>query len=275
MGKNRSFTPTVRCYLAPAIVGAVLLVAVACGGSGDDDDNDSASSPSVTPTVSALGSPSPTGAESEGPRVVGGTTMYAWESWLARGGSLCASTSLEAPYLGPPVFGVRDDEVPAIALPPGRELLDARMCDDEEVTAVNYILDGSVWVVLASGPKEWAIDSRQRRLEELQEVSVGGHAAALLPATEATPGQLGPTGATLVVDAPFGLLVVYGSTLFNEEALSIASAIDLNAVTIPEADPTFVGEINGISFYDYKDSGSCRYGPMGSGSTESQAEPDG
>jgi hypothetical protein len=199
--------------------------------------------------------------------------MYGWNSWLAKGGSPCASTNLEAPYLGPAVFGVQDDEIPSVTLPPGRALVDARMCSDEQVTAVNYILDGSVWVLLVSGPKEWAIGPGERRLEELQEVSVNGRAGALLPATEVTPGQFGPTGATLIVDAPFGLLVVYGSTLFNEEALQIASDIDLDAVTIPEGDPTFVGDLNGVSFYDYRDAGECRYGPMGSGATQTREAP--
>src|SRR5688572_7368958 len=97
---------------------------VSCGG---DGNGDSASpgptregTPEATPSPKSSATGSPTRSAGEEPRRVGGIDMYTWDAWLADQKSLCPAGvgPGEGPYLGPPVYGVRDDEIPMIALPP-------------------------------------------------------------------------------------------------------------------------------------------------------------
>jgi hypothetical protein len=155
------------------------------------------------------------------------------------------------------VFGVADDQIPAIALPQDRRLLDARMCNAGDMVAINHIMEPDLHILLVESPPEWPVHVP---LDELTEARVHDKAAVVAQ----TPSGQGGIGPMLIVPTPFGLLVVFGDDTTEDETIKIAEAIDLNAVQIPEADPIFVGVLNGLNFYDGTgDVPECKYGQYG------------
>jgi len=237
-----------RILFGFAVLGALLLVA--CGEQGEGVVQPS---PAASPTGMASPSPSPLAS----PTVVAGIELYPADAWFSQGRSLCASTSLEAPYLGPIVFSIREEELTELAVPAGYELLDVRVCK-HEITAIGYIYDHA-FVVLADGPHEWPVFASA---DLISAGTVAGRPAVLVAPTQ--PGEYG--GAMVIVAEDFGLTVV-SRTASLEEAEQIAAAINRQDVRIPQGKDTFRGLLNGIRFFDGLDGGNreegCLWGNYG------------
>jgi len=169
-----------------------------------------------------------------------GIKLYPYDAWFPQGRSLCASPSLEAPYLGPVVFSIRQEELTELTLPPGHELLDVRVCK-HGVTAIGYIYDHA-FVLVTDGPREWPVSPPT---DLISAGTVAGRPAVFVAPTQ--PGEYG--GATVIVAEEFGLTVVT-RTPSLEEAKQIAAAINRQDVRIPQGKDTFRGLLNGIRFYD-------------------------
>ncbi|MGB6836249.1 MAG: hypothetical protein WBF66_00915 [Dehalococcoidia bacterium] len=186
-----------------------------------------------------------------------GIKLYPYDAWFPQGRSLCASPSLEAPYFGPVVFSIREEELTELTLPLGYELLDVRVCK-HGITAVGYIYDDA-FVVLADGPHEWPVSAPA---ELISEGTVAGRPAVLVSPTQ--PGEYG--GAMVIVAEDFGLTVVT-RTASLEQAEEIAAAINRQDVRIPQGKDTFRGLLNGIRFYDGLDGDNreegCLWGNYG------------
>jgi len=169
-----------------------------------------------------------------------GIKLWTDEKWFAQGRSLCASASFEAPYLGPVVFSVRDDDLPVLTFPESYELLDVRMCK-HDITAIGYIF-GTPLVILADGPHEWPINAPADRVSE---GTISGQPAVFV--APAFPGQI--MGAEVIVAEDFGLVVVSRMSSLDE-ARKIAEGIVGEDIHIPQGKETFTGTLNGIRFYD-------------------------
>jgi hypothetical protein len=236
-------------FAALAGLGLLAWVAAACGGGGEP-------TPTVglaTPAPTARPSPSATLTADQQDRLLqedqakpffegelAGIRLWSAKDWYAQGRSLCASSSFEAPYFGPVVFSVRDDELPALTFPEGYELLDVRMCKDR-FTAVGYVL-GNPFVVLAEGVHEWPINAPAERLSA---GTVAGRPAVFV--APVFPGQY--MGAAVIVAEDFGLVVVSRMDSL-EEARRIAEGIVGENIQIPKGQDAFNGTLNGIRFYD-------------------------
>ena len=206
-----------------AIAALSLVIGAACGGGGTEP----------TPTASAA-SPSPIAS----PLVVAGITLYPHDAWFPQGRSLCPSLAIEAPYGGPEVFSIREEELPKLDLP-GQEQAAASVCKDG-ITAVGYFsAKGSV--ILANGPHEWPLSSPQ---DQVSEGEVGGRPAVFVDFQQ--PFKF---STMVVVAEKFGLSVV-AVTGVPEEARQIAEAIDRDNIRIPQGKGSFMGPLNGIRFYN-------------------------
>ena len=170
-----------------------------------------------------------------------GIKLHPYAEWFIQGRSLCAGASLEAPYLGPAVFSIREEEIPDIGLPLKYELLDARVCKDG-ITAIGYVYQGA-FVVLADGPREWPV----RAPEELISAGTVADRPAVLVAP-VRPGEAEFSGAMVIVAEEFGLTVVT-RTPSLEEAVEIAAAVPRERITIPRGKEPFSSVLNGIRFY--------------------------
>jgi hypothetical protein len=220
-----------RILFGFVVLGALLLVA--CGGEGEDVVRPSPAA-SATSTVSPL--PSPLAS----PTVVAGIELYPADAWFAQGRSRCASTSLEAPYFGPIVFSIHEEELTELTVPAGYELLDVRVCK-HGITAVGYIYDHA-FVVLSDGPHEWPVSAPA---ELISEGTVAGRPAVFVAPTQ--PGEYG--GAMVIVAEDFGLTVVT-RTASLEEAEEIAAGINREDVRIPQGKDSFTDSLNGIRFFN-------------------------
>ena len=217
----------------------VALLAAACGGGGG--------SPTAvpSPTRTAAGSTTPTPPASvaspspiASPIVVAGITLYPPDAWFPQGRSLCASLSLEAPYLAPEVFSIRQEELPKLDLP-GQDQVGARACKDG-ITAILYLSTKGP-VILADGPHEWPLYSPT---DEVSTGEVDGR-----PAVFVVFQQPFMFSNMIVIAEKFGVsAVAVAGTL--EEAKQIAAAIDPDKITIPEGKNSFKGTLNGIRFYN-------------------------
>lgn len=172
-----------------------------------------------------------------------GIKLYPYDAWFPQGRSLCASPSLEAPYLGPVVFSIRQEELANLTLPTGYELLDVRVCK-HGITAIGYIYDHA-FVVLSDGPHEWPVSAPA---DLIWAGTVAGRPAVFVAPTQ--PGEYG--GAMVIVAEDFGLTVVT-RTPSLEEAEQIAAGINRQDVRIPQGKDSFRGLLNGIRFYNNLD----------------------
>jgi DNA-binding CsgD family transcriptional regulator len=209
---------------ALAGVGFLIWGIAATGGLGESEP----STPAPQPSPFTL--PSPT--------VVAGITLYPPDAWFPQGRSLCASLAIEAPYLAPEVFSIRQEELPNLSLP-GQEQGTARACKDD-ITAILYSSTKGP-VILANGPHEWPLYSPT---DEVSAGEVDGRPAVFVAFQQ-------PFMFTnmIVIAEKYGIsAVAVAGTL--EEAKQIAAAIDPEKITIPEGKDSFKGALNGIRFYN-------------------------
>jgi hypothetical protein len=219
-----------RSLYALAGLALVALLAAGCGGGGTEPPT---ASPEPSPALTTVASPLPITT----PVVVAGIALYPFDAWFSQGRSLCASLSLEAPYLAPEVFSIRQEELPKLSLP-GQDQATARVCKDG-ITAIGYFENGSV--ILANGPHEWPVVNPPQQISAGE---VGGR-----PAVFVAFQQPFMFGNMVIVAEKFGVsAVAVDGTL--EEAKQIAEAIDPDKITIPEGKDSFKGTLNGIRFYN-------------------------
>ena len=241
-----------------ALVGA--LFAAPCGGGGGERTGSPSGTVAgtVTPRPTVTASPGPTVTASpppiSEPVEIAGVTLYPQQAWYEEGRSQCASLNPGAPYFGPSIFSVRDEELPQLDLS-GRDPTDVRMCKHGGVSSISYVLDDGI-VHLVVGPAEWAV------AVPLESISSGGINGR--PAVFVAPEQVHGGAAVVLMATEFGLIVVaLGTTL--GEVKAIAAAIDSNPISIPLGKPSFEGTINGIRLYNTLAGGDraegCGYSP--------------
>ena len=220
---------------AAALALALLALAAACDTGARSEVTPTLTTPDATETpIPTIAEPSPIAS----PLAIAGITLYPSQMWFDAGRSLCASQSLEAPFFGPEVFSVREEDLPKLDLP--AEPQDVRICSDG-ISAIGYIGDGYL-VVLADGPLEWPVGASRERISA---GTVAGRPAVLVAPTQ--PGPYG--GAMVIVTEDFGLTVV-SRTSSLEQALEIAESLRLDHISLPEAKAGFTGPLSGIRFYN-------------------------
>jgi hypothetical protein len=224
--------PLAGAALTAALTLALLALAVACGGGPPNAARSPTPDASPAATATSAAGPSPIAS----PMSLAGVTLYPYDQWFDEDRSACASISLEAPFFGPEVFGIRDEQVPQIDLPAAPT--DVRACRDGFV-AIAYIGEGYL-VRLASGGHEWPV---RATAEQISEGTIAGR-----PAVFVEPGEDGG-GAMVIIAEDFGMAVVsLTSTL--EEAKQIAEALHDGEIIIPQGRESLVGPLRGIRFYD-------------------------
>jgi hypothetical protein len=216
---------------AATLAVALLALAAACGGGSPKAARSPTAEPSPTSNATVVAGPSPIAS----PVTVAGVTLYPYDQWFDEDRSLCASASLEAPFFGSEVFGIRAAQIPQIDLPAAAS--DVRVCRDAFV-AIGYIGDGYL-VILASSAPEWPVSATA---DQISEGTVAGR-----PAVFVEPGPDG--GAMVIIAEDFGMAVV-SRTSTLEEAKEIAEALHNGEIVIPQGRESLVGPLRGIRFYD-------------------------
>jgi hypothetical protein len=241
-----------KLCLAFAVV--VSLSLVACG-----DDGGGSGTTSPTPKEST--SPTRTLGPTSTPRALAGIDLYDWDTWQFEGKSGCASQNPEGPFLGPSQFEVSAGDLPVITFPQA-QLTEARLCRLADVTVLNYILVADVHIELVAGPPEWPVYA------PLDSVRTEGD---LVIAPEAT--EFAGLGATVIRQAPFGLIVGYGAS--EADLIAAVSAIDPATIQMPEAKDIFTGDVNGIHFEsEFSDADKrCKFSSFGFVGTEPTTAP--
>jgi hypothetical protein len=225
-----------------ALAGLALVawLATACGGGGGPPTASPEPSPALTALVATTPTPTASVAPSSPisrPAAVAGMTLYSYDAWFPQGRSLCASLAIEAPYLAPEVFSIRQEELPKLDVP-GQDQATASVCKDG-ITAILYQSTKGP-VILANGPHEWPLYSPA---DEVSAGEVGGR-----PAVFVAFQQPFAFSSMVIVAEKFGVsAVAVAGTL--EEAKQIAEAIDPDKITIPEGKDSFKGTLNGIRLY--------------------------
>ncbi len=240
-------------HAALSISGLLLLVLLAScsGGSSSSGPN----SPSVSARPSLPGR-SPAVAASPSQQL-NGISIYSSSAWLARQGSLCAVDQPEAPYLSPEILGVHSTQLPKLSFPQGFELAGVRVCSDEGMSGVGYILADNTLVRLLTGAAEWPTGAPAASISP---GDIAGRPAVLV----APYGEGGNAEAIIAED--FGLMAV--SRLQSVDAAKqLAAALQPQAVAPPPVKGIFAGELNGVRFFDtyhrQEPPSDCEWGPVG------------
>lgn len=228
-----------RFVLVPLVLGVIF---AACGDGGDGETTASPTAgPSRTagPTVTAPPTVEPTLPPITGRIEIAGVTLFPQDEWTEGGRSACASTNPEAPYLGPIVFSIRNEELPELEFP-GHEMTGVRVCKHAGVTSLAYIFDTGI-VMLAAGPTEWPVRAAR---EQISEGEINGRAAVFIEPA----GEIHIRGAQVMMATEFGL-VFAGLDTTLEDAKAVVSSIDVETISVPPGKPSFVGTLNGIRLY--------------------------